>query len=84
MPDEPDSMPQLGTFEPHEATKILPRLEAEGIHFELERDDTALAEPTRALQLYLGMYPEGSRMLVFVPEAQLEKAKAIINELFPV
>jgi len=84
MPDEPEMLHQLGTFEPHEATKILPRLEAAGIRFELERDDTALAEPTRALQLYLGMYPEGSKLSVFIPETQLEKAQAVIKDLFPV
>jgi len=83
MPDEPEILHQLGTFEPHEASKILPKLEAGGIRFELERDDTALAEPTRSLQLYLGMYPEGSKLAVFVPESQLEKAQATVQSLFP-
>jgi hypothetical protein len=84
MPDESEMLHQLGTFEPHEATKLLPRLEAEGIRFELERDDSALAEPTRTLQLYLGMYPEGSKLAVFVPESLLEKAQAALTDLFPV
>jgi len=43
MPDEPEMMQQLGAFEPHEATRLLPRLETQGIRFELKRDDTALA-----------------------------------------
>jgi hypothetical protein len=84
MPDEPEILHQLGTFEPHEATRLLSRLEADGIRFELERDDSALAQPNRALQLYLGMYPEGSKLVVFVPASHLEKALAVVKELFPV
>jgi len=82
MPDEPEMLYQLGAFEPHEATRLLPRLEADGIRFELERDDSALSQPNHALQLYLGMYPEGSKLVVYVPETQLEKAQAVIKELF--
>jgi hypothetical protein len=84
MPDEPEMMHQLGAFEPHEAKKVLPRLEAEGIRFELEVDNTEMMKPTHAAQLYLGIYPEGSKLLVFVPESQLEKAQAALKDLFPV
>jgi len=83
MPDEPEMIHQLGTFEPHEATRLLPRLEAEGVRFELEQDDSALAQPNRPLQLYLGMYPEGSKLIVFVPASQLDRALALLKELFP-
>ena len=83
MPDEPEMMHQLGAFEPNEATRLLQRLEADGIPFELDRDDTALAAPNRALQLYLGMYPEGSKLVVFVPASRLEKALTVLKELFP-
>jgi len=84
MPDEPETMHQLGAFEPHEAKKVLPRLEAEGIRFELEVDNTELMKPTHAAQLYLGIYPEGSKLLVFVPASQLDRAMVALKELFPV
>ncbi len=84
MSDDPELMHQLGAFEPHEAKKVLPRLAAAGIRFEVEADNSALARPTRVLELYFGVYPEGSKLAVFVPESQLEKAMATIKDLFPV
>lgn len=84
MDDTHELMHQVGTFDPLEAKKVLPLLEANGIRFELEADDSALTRPDRGLQLYLGMYPEGSKLLVFVPESQVEKALAAIHTLFPV
>jgi hypothetical protein len=84
MADEPEMLSQLGAFEPHEATKVLPRLEAMGIRFELEVDNTEMLKPTHAAQLYLGIYPEGSKLVVFVLESQLEKALAAVKDLFPV
>jgi len=84
MPDEPEKLHQLGAFEPHEAKKVLPRLETEGIHFELEVDNTELMKPTHAAQLNFGIYPEGSKLVVFVPESELENALAAVKDLFPV
>ena len=84
MDDTSEMLHQLGAFEPHEAKKVLPLLEATGIRFEVEADHTALAQPNRALQLYFGLYPEGSKLAIFVPESQVEKAMAAIKDLFPI
>jgi hypothetical protein len=84
MDGNPESMHQLGAFEPREAKKLLPLLEAKGIRFEVEMDHSALARPNRALQLYFGMYPEGSKLVIFVPESEVGKAMATIKELFPI
>ena len=84
MDDSSEMLHQLGAFEPHEAKKILPLLEAMGVRFEVEVDHSALAQPNRAVLLYFGMYPEGSKLAVFVPEAEVEKAMAAIRDLFPV
>lgn len=84
MDENSEMLHQLGSFEPHEAKKVLPRLEAAGIRFEIEADNSALAQPNRALQLYFGMYPEGSKLAVFVPESQVEPAMAAIKDMFPV
>ena len=42
MDDTSEMLHQLGAFEPHEAKKVLPLLEATGIRFEVEADHTAL------------------------------------------
>ena len=83
--DTPEEMMhQVGAFEPFEAKKLLELFEAEGIPFEIESDYSALASPSRYLQLSLGMYPEGSKLLVFVPESSLAKAEALLRDRFPV
>lgn len=84
MDDTSEMLHQVGSFEPHEAKKILPKLEATGIRFEIEADHSALAQPNRTLQLYFGMNPEGSKLAVFVPESQIDQAMAVIKDLFPV
>jgi hypothetical protein len=75
---------QVGDFEPSEAKKVLAAFEAQNIPFEVESDHSALAKPGRWLQQYFGMYPEGSKLIVFVPESSLAKAEAILKEMFPV
>ncbi len=75
---------QVGDFEPSEAKKVLAAFEAAGITFEVESDHTALAKPGRWLEQYFGMYPEGSKLVVFVPESSLPKAEAIVKQMFPV
>ncbi|MFT3780625.1 MAG: hypothetical protein QM790_01330 [Nibricoccus sp.] len=84
MPEESEMLHQLGAFEPHEAKKVLPRLEEAKIPFEVEADHSEMAKPTHALQLYFGIYPEGAKLVVFVPESQLEKAMSVVKDLFPV
>lgn len=77
-------MHQIGAFEPHEAKRVLALLEARKIPFEVEADNSALAEPSRPLQFYFGMYPSGSKLAVFVPESVLEEATHALREIFPV
>jgi len=84
MDDHGELMHQVGSFEPLDAKKVLPLLEANGIRFELETDDSALERPGRWMELSLGMYPEGSKLLVFVPESQVARATNLILSIFPV
>jgi hypothetical protein len=83
MNESGDAMHRLGAFEPAEAKRLLPALEAAGIPFEIEADHSALAQPGRWMQLYFGMYPDGSKLAVFVPESRLEHALAEAQRLFP-
>jgi hypothetical protein len=84
MEDAGEMMHQVGAFEPHEAKRVLALFEARKIPFEVEADNSALADPTRPLQFYFGMYPEGSKLAVFVPESSLQEATKALSELFPV
>ncbi len=78
-----DEMVQLGAFEPMEAKRILPLLQAHTIPFEIEADHSALKDSTRAVQLYFGIYPEGSKLIIFVPESKLEAVRELLKEIFP-
>jgi hypothetical protein len=84
MNDDATMWHQLGAFEPHEAKKVLPLLEAHQIQFEVEADHSALTQPGRAAQFYFGMYPEGSKLAVFVREEDIAKAQKALEPLFPV
>lgn len=84
MEDSGPLLHQLGAFEPSDVKKVLGELERLGIAFELEADHSALGEPNRALQLYFGLYPEGSKLLVFVREPDLARAEDVVRRLFPV
>ena len=77
-------MQQLGAFEPLEAKRLLPALEAQGVAFELEADHSALGQPGRTMEMFLGMYPEGSKLAVFVRESQLAQAQETVKCVFPV
>lgn len=84
MEESPEMLHQLGAFETTEAKKLLPLLEASGIPFQVEVDNSALQDPSRAVQLYFGMYPDGSKLAVFVREVDLEKAMKVLEPLFPI
>lgn len=75
---------RLGSFEPLEARRIFPALEAAGIPFDVKADHSALAKPGRWLHLYFALSPEGSKLETFVPASRLEEAQALIVRLFPV
>ncbi len=75
---------QVGDFEPFEAKKVLAAFEAQNIPFEVESDHSSLAKPGRWLLQSLGMYPEGSKLVVFVPESSVPKAEAILAAMFPI
>ena len=84
MDDSPERLHELGAFEPMDAMKVLPLLEAQNIPFDVEADHSALGRPNRTLQLYFGMSPEGSKLTVFVREADLPRAGKIVEHLFPI
>ncbi len=75
---------EVGIFDPSDAKQVLAVFEAEGIPFEIEADHSALEDPNRPLQLYLWMFPAGSKFAIFVPESSLSQAEAIVKKLYPV
>lgn len=79
-----EKLHQLGSFDPADAKRILAALEAAAIPFEVEADHSALAKPGRSMELYLGMFPEGSKLAVFVPASSLDQAQTELRALFPV
>jgi hypothetical protein len=81
MPDEADPLLEMGAFEPADAKHLLPQLEAAGIPFEIETDNSALLRPGRTVAMVLGMYPEGSKIVVSVPASVLDRANAIAAKL---
>jgi hypothetical protein len=83
MSDPSELMQQLGTFEPPEAMKVLPLLEAAGIHFEIEIEPGLLARTSGALQAYLGIDPDASKLAVFIPASQLASAKTAAKAWLP-
>ncbi|AHF91516.1 hypothetical protein OPIT5_16090 [Opitutaceae bacterium TAV5] len=75
---------QVGSFEPHEAKRILEALEKAGVPFEIEHDDSALERPLRTIELALAMSPEGAKLAIFVPEKDVGDVQALVRTLFPV
>jgi hypothetical protein len=83
-PSVEDPLCCLGAFEPTEARRLLPLLEKHHINFRIEADNSALARPNRFLWAYFGVYPDGSKIIVYVPEDQLSEVMEITKTLFPV
>lgn len=83
MASSDELMHEVGGFDPVDAKKVLGALEAAGVPFEIEADHTDLLQPGRTLQMAFGMYPPGSKLLVFVPESAVARAQGIIAGLFP-
>ncbi|HSY54279.1 MAG TPA: hypothetical protein VK785_07520 [Opitutaceae bacterium] len=81
--DSSEMLHQLGSFEPMEAKRLLPALEMHGIPFEIETDNSALAHPNRWMGLAFGLYPDGSKIVVFVPESEMARALDVLHGLFP-
>lgn len=82
--EKPDELlHQVGSFEPSEVKRLLAAFETAGIPFELEEDHSALGTPGRWMHLAVGMYPEGSKLAVFVPESHLAAAQSLVASLFP-
>ena len=84
MEPSDESMQQIGAFEPSEAKRALSLLEAHQIPFEIEADNSALADPNRTIQLLCGLYPEGPKILVFVPKSKVPDAEVALKPLFPI
>jgi hypothetical protein len=78
-----EMMHQIGAFEPIEARKLLTAFEANGIPFELEAEDSPLAQAGTALQAELGMNPNSGMLSIFVPESFLSAAQQILSVQFP-
>ena len=74
----------IGAFEPREVKRVVALLEAQEIPFDLQVDNSALSNPVRAVQLSMGIYPEGPKIVVFVPEADYAAALEAISVMFPV
>jgi len=77
-------MQVIGAFEPREAKRVITLLDEGHIPFELQEDNSALANPNRGIALSLGMYPEGSRIVIMVPESEADRASEILMKLYPV
>lgn len=75
---------QVGSFEPMEAKRVIPLFEQHQVPFEMEADHSRLQAPFRFLQLEFGLYPEGSKLLLFVPEKEEARAQQLLATLFPV
>jgi hypothetical protein len=81
--DAEEVLHELGAYSPVFAKRILAELESAKIPFEIEVDNTALANPLRGIQLYLCLSPEGSKIKIFVPETHLAAAKALEQQAVP-
>jgi hypothetical protein len=74
----------LGKFEPSDAKRILEEFERQLIRFEVAADHSELLRPGRTQDLFFGMYPEGSKLAIYVDADASAKADAIVQQLFPV
>ena len=73
----------LGEFEPADAKRILEKFEEVGVVFEIAADHSELQRPGRTANLIFGMYPEGSKVAIFVIEDHFERANDALRGLFP-
>jgi len=77
---ENDGMQQLGAFEAGDARHLLAKLEAAKVAFEIEVDETPLLRPLRGVEVALGLWPPGAKVLIFVAEADLPRAQEMVRE----
>jgi hypothetical protein len=78
-----DGFVSLGAFEPSDAKRLLRLLEEHQVPFEVEADHSALMQPGRAVGLYLGMNPTGSRLNIYIPKDHLPYARKLLRWLYP-
>lgn len=81
---ETDEMLRLGAFEPPDAKRLLSMLEALGIAFQVEADDSAMFLPGREFEMFWGMYPRGSQVVIRVRESDLSAGRELIRSMYPV
>ena len=81
MPDAEPLLHQLGTFDPAEATRLVALLEAHGVAFEIETDQSALSGANDFSGLQFGVNPEGAKILIFIPEPALARAQELLSRL---
>lgn len=70
----------LGAYEPSDAQRVIAELEKESIPFDVEADHSALHRVDRAIDLYLGRYPEGSKLVISVSNMDFDRANKVILE----
>jgi len=83
MADSKEKMFELGKFDPIDAKRLLMKLTARGIPFEVGGDYSGLARPNRGAAFYNGTYPSGSQLVVQVPDSRLSEAQAIFRDIYP-
>jgi hypothetical protein len=81
--DNHDEMQSLGSFEPSDAKRVLPLLEAHSIAFEVNADDSEMTRPGREVEMFMGMYPPGSQVVIRVPASSLQTGLELIQTLYP-
>lgn len=81
MPDDEPLLHQLGAFDPAEATRLVELLEQRDIPYEIETDQSALSGSNDFSGLQFGVNPEGAKILIFVPEANLALTQEILRSL---
>lgn len=79
-----EDLQSIGAFDPHDAKKIIAALETEKIYFEVEADHSELARPRRFVFHYFGMFPDGSKLTLYVPASSAPTATRIVQTLYPI
>lgn len=78
-----DGFVSLGLFDPRDARPLLALLEEHSVAFQLDADHSQLKDPGRTAALFLGMFPTGSQVEVFVLLEDLPHARRLLRYLYP-
>jgi hypothetical protein len=78
-----EMLQQLGAFDPREMKDLIAALESQVIPFEVESDHSAVTSDGNWMSHNLGIYPEGSKLVIFVPESIFSRARKVMRGVFP-